>query len=175
MKKKGPLRIIPFIAEKSKPATQACLEVPIPRPVLSNDISIGPTDDALYHHARKCITSDFEMTDTQGFWQRVVLPLSHINKPIKSALCALGGAHRMLLETYSTGSDILCYSHSKDIEVQAMQKYNELRAHRRLMLHHLEAFLENLDGSFSVYGAFSPMTLKPGYSLLFGNGLSLRR
>ncbi|KAJ3548091.1 hypothetical protein NM208_g1174 [Fusarium decemcellulare] len=107
---KKAFRIIPFVI----------------RPPIGDNLT-SPADAALFHHARQCLLVDFEMLDSTGFWQHIVLPRSHAIEPIKYALCALGGAHRRFLATYAGNTTCL----DMDLHVQAVQKYNLAISHMK--------------------------------------------
>lgn len=114
-------QMIPFIPKSHKvrkvsPST--------PRPALISDIFVDSGDAALYFHARECAINDFETAAySSGFWNAFVLPLSHTVKPIKHALCALGGAHRLFTSTHPGTI------HSNNMELESIQKYNEAIMH----------------------------------------------
>ncbi|KAL4727029.1 hypothetical protein ACLX1H_005929 [Fusarium chlamydosporum] len=94
------------------------------RPALADGIGMSSIDNALYYHARQWVIPDLEMAGgMREIWHDVILPLSHTNKPLKYALCALGASHQRFLASYP--GHFRNITHSTDYDYQASQKYSQ--------------------------------------------------
>ncbi|TXC10449.1 hypothetical protein FocTR4_00005915 [Fusarium oxysporum f. sp. cubense] len=83
---------------------------------------VDRTDNALHHHARVYAAHDLVAFDTgRGFWQQLAFPLSHIVKPVRHAIIALGGAHRCFWASNPAQGALV----HADVRNEAIQKYNE--------------------------------------------------
>lgn len=91
-------------------------------PCFGDMMLVDRTDNALHHHARVYAAHDLISFDTgRGFWQQLAFPLSHIVKPVRHAIIALGGAHRCFWASNPAEGALV----HADVRNEAIQKYNE--------------------------------------------------
>ncbi|WXC60749.1 hypothetical protein SNK03_006632 [Fusarium graminearum] len=133
-----------------------------------------PIELDLFHHFRTCTIAELTSSlNATSIWHTYVLPLSHEFESIKSAIGALGGAHKAF--KLQTQTDSLTQSLAQSYELASIKQYNNAI---QIMKQYMESPERNLQVVLtcclificieSLYGRYMNVTrhLEAAFSLL---------